>query len=324
MTAPRLFAITLLPILAYGPAITPCALAAGDLPGVEVTATIDKDRITIGDVFGYEVRISAPEGARIDTPDLAEKLAPLEIRDLKRTDETSEGRLNVTLAYRLQVFEVGKRTISGLEIPCLLPGKEKAAPARVPGVTLQVAGVVPPDARDIQDIRDPVPIRMKRSDWLLAALIAVLLIAALVVLGLWIARCMRNRRQRPEPPKIVTAHSWALSRLADLEQRNLPALGDCPGHYAELTEILREFVEARFDLPANEGTTATLLRDLWRADADPGFLQPLVAVLKEADRVRFGRIPVGPADAKTALETAREAIWIAGASEPEPDEGGAG
>lgn len=324
MTAPRLFAITLLLALAFGPDLAPRALAAGSLPGVEVTATVDKDRVTIGDVFGYEVRISAPEGARIDTPEAAKKLAPLEIRDLKRTDKISDGRLHVTLAYRLQVFEVGKRTITGLEIPCLLPGKKKAARARVPGVNLEVAGVVPPDAKDIQDIRDPVPIRMRRSDWLLAALIALLVIAALVVLGLWIARRLRSRRERPEPPKVVTAHSWALSRLADLEQRNLPALGDCPGHYAELAEIMREFVEARFDLPANEGTTSALLRDLWRADADPGFVQPLMAVLREADRVRFGRTPVGPADARTALETAREAIWIAGAPAAGPDEGGNG
>lgn len=324
MTVPRLLLLSLLFVLASDSALPPRAFAAEDLPGVRVTATLDKDRVTIGDVFGYEIRITAPKGARIDTPDLAEKLAPLEIRDLKRTDETSKDKLNVTLAYRLQVFEVGKRIISGLEIPCSLPGKAKAAQARVPGVTLQVAGVVPPDAKDVQDIRDPVPIRMRRSDWLLAALIAALLVAALVVLGLWMARRLRNRRRRPEPPKVVTAQSWALSRLAELERRNLPALDDCPGHYAELVEILREFVEARYDLPANEGTTASLLRDLWRAGADPGFVQPLMAVLREADRVRFGRIPVGPADASTALATAREAIWIAGASDPKPEEEDAG
>lgn len=304
----------------YLPA-TPEPAGPGDLPGVEIAATVDKDRITIGDVFGYEIVITAPEGTRVDAPDTT-RLLPLEVRDLTRNEETTDGRLRVSLAYKLQVFEVGKRTIAGLEAACLLPGKDKPAGARVPGVTLQVTGVVPPDAKDIMDIRDPVPIRMKRSDWIVAAVLAVVVLAVLVLVGLWIARRLRARRSRPAPPVILTPQSWALSRLADLERRNLPAQDDCPGHYAELTEILREFVEARFDLPANEGTTSTLARDLVRLEVDSELIQRLVEVLREADRVRFGRMPAGPSDAATALEAARETIRVAAPPEPVSLEGG--
>lgn len=295
--------------LAARPWVGASAWAEPKAAPVQVRAWVDKQRLTIGDEFTLHIQVTGPSGLRASLPEAEKRLLPFEVRDHSTREMPGQGQTTIVLDYKLALFEVGERQVSGLELQCQLPGQQGAARVQVPPVKVTVASVLPPDARDIKDIRDPVPIQPGAEQWLAAVVIALAILAALAALGLRLARRRERGSQAPSPVvSYVAAHERALSELTALERSPLLARGELGAFYVRLSEIIREYLEARYGVRAMEQTTRATDRDLRRRLVADDLRERFVHVLSRADLVKFARRPAAEEEARADLQEARAVV----------------
>src|SRR5690606_8174161 len=89
----------------------------------------------------------------------------------------------------------------------------------------------------------------------------------------------------PRPP-----HELALEQLALLSAQKLWQNGKTKAYYSELTNILREYIEARFGVTAMEQTTEEIIMAMKRLpDFDTEKINAIRRVLFLADLVKFAK-----------------------------------
>jgi len=106
-------------------------------------------------------------------------------------------------------------------------------------------------AEDIRDIRGP---KYLMPPWLVPAVLAGTLLLAVAAYAAW--RWWRRRRQ----PRALLSHEIALQRLAEI--RALMHAENGREFSTAVSDIVRRYIEMRFDLTATQRTTEEFLHDL--------------------------------------------------------------
>ena len=156
-------------------------------------------------------------------------------------------------------------------------------------VSFTVHRIVVSQEEDIKDIKPPV--RIPLNWWMIALwiLIGLILIALLVYLY------KKYFKKKPvvqpvQPKKIkIPLHIEALSKLDKLDSEQLWQKGFIKDYHSRITEIIREYFEKRFDLPALEMTTSESLRDLAKHPEADNVLNITEKFLNNADLVKFAK-----------------------------------
>lgn len=162
-------------------------------------------------------------------------------------------------------------------------------------------------AQDIRDIRGPKSVS---PDWLLPAVLAG---AALLACSAYGVRRWRRRRQRPASP---TAFEVALQRLEDIRSLMVPA--SAAAFSVMVSDIVRTYIEQRFNVIATRRTTEEFLRDL--LDSSHAALARhrtlLGTFLHQCDFVKFGGLSLTPQNMESLRQSAR--TFVLATAEPEP------
>lgn len=150
-------------------------------------------------------------------------------------------------------------------------------------------------------------------------------LGAVLALGLawWVRRWWQGRQRhpvpvpRPAPPSSPALHNAFLARLAALRTRR--AQLSAYQLAIEVSEILRGYLEARFQFPVLFQTT----REFLEAAAGSPHLKPaqqarLEAFLRACDAVKFARRPATPEEQEDLLDAAEAFIRQAAGLEPAP------
>lgn len=161
---------------------------------------------------------------------------------------------------------------------------------------------------DIRDIRAPYHIP---ADWRVPALIAV---AAVLVLALawWGWRMFRARR----PPLTLLQRT-----LQQLEAtRGLMEAGDARAFSAAVSDVVRSYIEARFQVRATQRTTAEFLSDCLTqvGSALQAHESALAEFLKFCDLAKFARWPLDGEQMQGMLASARHFVETTAAPAPAP------
>jgi hypothetical protein len=115
-----------------------------------------------------------------------------------------------------------------------------------------------------------------------AAWPGLLAIVTAVVVGAGLALFIRSRVRKRSIP--VDPHSRALESLHQLRQGNDYSVTTLQ----QIADLLRPYIEARFDVPATRLTTQELLAHLGRGDAlSPELLKDLRSLLEAGDIAKF-------------------------------------
>jgi hypothetical protein len=135
--------------------------------------------------------------------------------------------------------------------------------------------------------------------WIVAIVVGLLVAAGGALLGLRGVRRARDRRAR------IGAYEDAVRRLGELEQRGAPDEASADAWFVELSAIVRNYLEGRYQVRAPELTTEEFLQEARRAAGlSAEHRDLLTAFLERCDRVKFaGYRP----DAEESLATLRAA-----------------
>ncbi|HTY94718.1 MAG TPA: hypothetical protein VMC02_12570 [Steroidobacteraceae bacterium] len=161
---------------------------------------------------------------------------------------------------------------------------------------------------DIHDIRAPLLIP---ADWRLPVLLGVGLLLLLALA--WLA-WRRVRARRPQP----TLLARTLQRLE--ATRALMEAGDARAFCVAVSDVVREYVEERFDVRATQRTTAEFLRECLSqaGSALQAHERALSEFLKFCDLAKFARWSLDAQAMRGMLQSARDFVETTAAPVPAP------
>ena len=113
----------------------------------------------------------------------------------------------------------------------------------------------------------------------------------LIVIGCMIYLIV-NRKKPPKvvvPEKPLLPHELALQKLVALQQQKLWQKGDVKPYQSELTFIIREYLENRFNIQALESTTDEIVQNLRKVDLEERWRDRLQELFINADLVKFAK-----------------------------------
>ena len=152
-------------------------------------------------------------------------------------------------------------------------------------------------SEDIRDIRGP------KSELISSSLLPVLIIAALVVaVGVYI---LYRRRGKGAPVRKLTLLEQTLERLEATRPLMKPATAREFGSAA--SEVIRNYIEKRFNVIATQRTTEEFLQALLQgSDATLARHRPLLAdFLQQCDFVKFAGASLAESDMEALFNSAR-------------------
>ncbi len=292
--------------------------------GFAIEASVDRDRITVGDPFLYRITVKSPRDSAIEWPESGSAPEGFDLLSFEHEGPLSgPGGVNVdSLRYELTLYRTGEHAIPPFALTCvLLDGTELSAESDAIPVT--VLSVIDDAAEDIRDLKEPVdlPGEVPWYFWVIGGL-ALFAVAAAIYLYI------RRRRNRVDldgaPPAAERLpEEIALDELGQLSRAGWLDQGLVKAHYSALSEILRRYLAGRYGIAAMEYTTSELMAALNECNLGHEESRAVRILFEECDMVKFAKFTPESHRQSLSLPESREIVALT--SPPaEADAGDAG
>lgn len=266
---------------------------------VRATATLDSNSIVIGQQrklqLSVEYRADKGQHISVHFPELSDTIRKeVEIVSQSKIDTVISKsdpflfRLNKTLY--ITSFDSGYWAMP----PFRFTVNNDTNAILTDALLLQVSTVSVDTTQAIKDIKGVYAQSYTFMDWLRDHIYVVYITIAAILLLIVAIYFIRRYMKRPAPivvveaPK-VAAHIVALGKLEQLRGEKLWQEGKIKLYYSSLTDILREYIENRFKIPALEQTTDEILYGFRNVAIDEESKMKLKQVLVLADLVKFAK-----------------------------------
>jgi hypothetical protein len=286
---------------------------------IKATAKLDTNSIRIGQQtklqLSIQYRVDNGQQVKIYWPGITDTLR-------KEVEVVSQSKIDTIIPDKNNPFEfIQTKT---LYITSFDSGYWAIAPFKfivssdTNGVTtdpllLQVGTVAVDTALAIKDIKQPFTENYTWTDWIKDNMyvvyggLAILLIIIIVIY-------LINYFKKIPPPTItidkpkVPAHVIALEKLDKLKEEKLWQDGKLKLYHSSLSEILREYIENRFKIPAMEQTTDEILHGFRNVAVDDDSKMRLKQILFLSDMVKFAKEQPLPNENEMSISNAYEFV----------------
>lgn len=273
---------------------------------IKATASLDSANILLGDQVKLFLEIEHPKNVKVEFPQVPDTIATL-IEVLSRSGPDTFAMDNeefqkVIQSYTITSFDSGSYRIPPFWFRFEANGLIDSIPTN--GVSIMVHSMPIDTTRGPADIKMPyaAPLTLKE---VVPYILGVMLGGAIIFLLLYsIKRKKKNlpvfvKPSKPkEPPHVV-----ALRELDRIKEEKVWQKDRIKQFYSEITDVLRVYMEERFEVPAMEQTTdETLAAFRYRKDliSEKSFTH-LSQILQLSDLVKFARYIPLPDDHNLTL-----------------------
>jgi hypothetical protein len=282
---------------------------------VEVKVRVSRKTITLAQTFKVELESAAREGYEVTMPKAEVLMKDLGLRDWRDMGKKLDGQNRVvrTVDVELDPFVSGKYEIPALEFTFRniratdpnLAAKEYSVstePIELEVTSLPSDPNAKPEIADIEPVMD-MP-RQFESLWCwLGGGMAVLAVVVSIMLA------MRRKGHVEAARAVMPAHELAYQRLRELVAEDLVAQGRIKEFYERISNILRHYIEDRFELRAPERTTEEFLYELQGSGSlEMGDKYRLREFMTHCDLVKFAKLQPQANDIQKAFDLVKEFI----------------
>ena len=134
------------------------------------------------------------------------------------------------------------------------------------------------------------------------------ILIAFVALVILVVRWWKNRKSKNslfgKPAEPDSPYIAALKELEKIRNQKLWQNNQMKLYYTRITDVLREYIEARFGLQAMEKTSAEILKELLPAGIEKGEYDSLKELLEVADLVKFAKYVASELENENAIPRA--------------------
>lgn len=230
--------------------------AKGKSLPIEASAAVDRALILVGDKITYTITVKAGKDIEVELPQImTQELAGFAVKDFGSSEKGLFGKKTFKQWYFLDTYLSGEHTIPAAVIKYRAKGLSNWQELSVKEVKIDVKSVLDaaPIRTDIRDIRGPKSFAGKLWFYALMALAVLLIIAAFFSFIL-----LKKKKEERKAP-LTPAHIIAYEALAALEKNDYIRKGQTKAYYIGLSDIVRHYLENRFNIRAPEMTTEEFL-----------------------------------------------------------------
>jgi hypothetical protein len=273
---------------------------------VTFKVSLSDSAVTIAQRVNMLLEARAQKGWRAELPKFGEKLDQFGIVDYRnfQPELAADGAVVTKRLYELEPFLSGAYKIPPMEVGFYQEGDSTLRTLESDTIVVTVKSLLPKDkaSLDINDIAPPAKFPFGWKN----VLIVVGCVAAAAAAGvlLWKRRRIREKIIPPLP-----AHEIAYRKLEKLLARELVEQKLYREFTAEVSNILREYIEDRFALKAPERTTEEFLVEVSPAlPVDAQKKDILKKFLIHCDLVKFAALEPSVEDVERTFATCRDFI----------------
>ncbi len=264
------------------------------------TELIEKSykKLTIGDPFEIRLNIKYPSQADVSEP-FIDSLGPFVILEKKNKVIQERGYVENQYQIKLAAFQTG--TLKLPEFKVLYKEKDRIDTIYSNTPKIEIESILSQNKKDINDIKG-----LERFPNYLYIYIAGILIG-LAVLG-YFGRRLIKKFKRAKESVVPPAPPWieALVAIDNIPVQDWLKKGWWKKYYYTLSEILKRYLERRFEFCAVEQTTTEILRNLRQRKIAQ--YNEFGDFFRVADRVKYARYVPGPEESARAIEQVKELI----------------
>lgn len=253
---------------------------------VSVKANVDNAQVFIGDMFNYEISVTAPENAIVDLPSFVGNLGSFEVKEMKNeriTEGMPKGTAKFTWLATLNTFVGGDFMIAPQQVLAVV-GSDTVRTNTDP-VAVKVAPRTTGEEEDILEVEDPMA-DPRLPQWLYI-LLSVLGAILLVVAGWLLHKKLRKQGAAPRLPP----YEEAVLALKELRVRNYLAEGNQGDYFMSMGFITRRYIERRFGVEILDATVAELKQRMAHVSGLPqAYKESVVTLAVETEPVKFAKM----------------------------------
>ncbi len=258
---------------------------------IKFDVKVKPDTATIGDDIEVTISVTYPDSLELTKPSTRESDDIVVKGEPEIKSKDSRGMKTDIYKYRVAAFTIGEVELPYFEF--YYYDKEGNQNSRIaPIETVQIVSVLPEKAQqdtlqqplDHRDIVPPKGLPLIWWPYAVSAGVLILLAAAYWYFFKYRVKQTEIPETPPEPPFDV-----AIRRLNDLDSRDLPGKGKFKQFYIELTEIIRQYIDGRFEIPAAESTTFELKKILKHPEITREQTRVILDMLARADMIKFAK-----------------------------------
>ncbi len=284
------------------------SVVSNSLAQISVVGALENNKILIGDQAVLHLEARYPDNFKVLNIDLPLFDSIFAEIDTKNSDP-NPGQLEIiNISPWDTLIHNGLVTLSSdIVLTCWKPGvyyippilfsfqqdnnltQSKATNQLALLVNSPIADEVAADSIQLAPIKDIIAEPLKLQDFL-PYIIGLVVLGGAIFLGVFLYRRFKNK-DKPSKAIIVKrpAHEVAFEKLEQLREANLWQQGMIKEYQSELSHIIREYVEDRYEILALESTTDEIFEDLKVKDFDESLKDNLREMLQLADLVKFAK-----------------------------------
>lgn len=239
---------------------------------------VDKAKINIAQTLTLQLEAVIEPGYELQMPTVDKVLENFGIVDWDNLGDKLDENNNVVkrYRYRLEPFLSGTYPIPAFtfEFYDVNNLEDRKYELTTEPIEIEIASLLGEQRAELKiaDIEGVVEMPAKTSYWWLWILSIIVIVSAAVVTLFY----FRRKRTKEIIRIFKPAHEIAYSRLRALVERKLVEAGKIKEFYEQISDILRHYIEHRFEMHAPERTTEEFLAEL-----------PATNVLSQADQERL-------------------------------------
>lgn len=252
-----------------------------------INASIDNSVIMIGDQVTLTLEATYTDNIFIQWPNFTDSIGVWEVIKANTIDTLVEEQ-KIKQDITLTIFDEGNYPIPALVIPYKNKDNNSQGQLRTNAINMMVQSPEIDTAQTIKPIKDIEEVPYVWQEFIPHAMgVGALLLCCLLLA--WFVKRRKNKVAPPPPAPKLPAGQVALSKLVALEKSKYWQQGKVKLYYSELTEIVREYIEDRYEIQALEMTTDEILQGFKGKNVRSSLLNKLSELLLLSDLVKFAK-----------------------------------
>lgn len=260
---------------------------------VIITAKLDTNVIMMGEQTQLHLTISKPKDLSIEWIQLKDTITTLiEIIDIESDTACNGDSEELHFNYLITSFDSGYYAIPPFSIRYNIQNDSIYSIAESEPLLLTVNVIQVDLSGEIKDIKEIEEEPYTFKEIFFRFILPILMVLVLAGILFYIYRSRKQdkpifrRPAKPLPPPDVEA----FTALKKLKEENLWQNNHVKEYYSKLTDILRRYIERRFDFPAQEMVTAEIIGNLSAVGMEKVKLEEANKQLNQADLVKFAKL----------------------------------
>ncbi len=264
---------------------------------VSATFKSDSSKVEIGDHLNMKLVVNAKPGILVDFPTFpGDSIGKIDIVKKDKIDTANlAGNTLYSQNITISAYEEGRYFFNPMKIYFLNKATGVVDSVYTNDWELTVTTLPVDTSKPIKAIKAPLKVDYKLNEFTWWIIGLIVLIVALAI-GYLLYRKYKNKpapvvaRPRPKEP----AHIWANKELKKLQQEKLWQSDQVKQYHSRLTDILRSYLEFRFNYYALEATTEEIMKEVYTYDVGMDAGARLREILTLADFVKFAKMNPAP------------------------------